>query len=175
MNYCPNCGAELLQGMNYCESCGENLDEFLESADEDAASSPDRGVGRRGSVDGAVDSRDSPERRSDRRESAESDDERRLRERVGESQQTVSDSFFNMTMALSGAYVLLMIMAISTAPSLGYLAVLCIVGSIVTMALDLSKIDSAVWDTSTARWVVGAVLLWIVVMPLYLYKRSQAV
>jgi len=58
------------------------------------------------------------------------------------------------------------------------LIVLAIVGTAIWVGLDASKRD---WSSangsggnSTATWVVGCILLWIVVFPLYLAKRGKA-
>src|SRR4051812_37910073 len=54
----------------------------------------------------------------------------------------------------------------------GLLVVLVVVGTIIWVAVDAPKRE---WPngSSTASWVIGCVLLWIVVFPIYLYKRSK--
>jgi hypothetical protein len=61
---------------------------------------------------------------------------------------------------------------------LGLLFALVVVGSIIWVGVDSSKRD---WSdvkgsggTSTTTWVVGCALLWIVIFPMYLFKRGNA-
>lgn len=49
-------------------------------------------------------------------------------------------------------------------------------GSIVWMGLDARKRDfsSSKFASKTWQWVVGALLVWIIVFPVYLFKRQNA-
>jgi hypothetical protein len=60
----------------------------------------------------------------------------------------------------------------------GLLIALAIVGSVIWVGFDASKRD---WSdvrgsggTGTGTWVVGCILLWIIVFPMYLVKRGNA-
>lgn len=53
------------------------------------------------------------------------------------------------------------------------LGVICVLVSLVTMYVDLRDLDERLWGTRPILWIVGALLLYIVVAPLYLYKRRQ--
>jgi hypothetical protein len=55
---------------------------------------------------------------------------------------------------------------------LGLLVLAVMVGSTIWIGFDASKRD---WNegSSTAVWVIGSLLLWIVVFPLYLVKRRR--
>jgi hypothetical protein len=57
---------------------------------------------------------------------------------------------------------------------LGLLFVLLVVCTIVWVGFDAPRHDFGPNGTGTATWVVGCILLWIVVFPVYLYKRSKA-
>ncbi|HEY7795235.1 MAG TPA: hypothetical protein VIA10_14615 [Gaiellaceae bacterium] len=49
-------------------------------------------------------------------------------------------------------------------------------GSIVWIGLDARKRDfsSSRFASKTWQWVVGAIFLWIIVFPVYLFKRGTA-
>ncbi len=51
-----------------------------------------------------------------------------------------------------------------------------LLGSIVWIGIDASKRDfsDSRFASKTWHWVVGALLLWIVVFPVYLFKRQNA-
>jgi hypothetical protein len=53
------------------------------------------------------------------------------------------------------------------------LIVLVVVGTTIWVGLDASKRD---WrgGSGTATWVVGCILLWIVIFPIYIVKRGRA-
>lgn len=57
--------------------------------------------------------------------------------------------------------------------SFGLLVLLVVVGTTIWVGVDASKRD---WSggSGTATWVIGCVLLWIVVFPIYLAKRGRA-
>ena len=52
------------------------------------------------------------------------------------------------------------------------LILLVVVGTTIWIGIDASKRD---WGdgSGTATWVIGCLLLWIVVFPMYLYKRGR--
>jgi hypothetical protein len=49
-------------------------------------------------------------------------------------------------------------------------------GSIIWIGVDASKRDfsDSRFASKTWQWVVGAIFLWIVVVPVYLWKRGSA-
>jgi heme/copper-type cytochrome/quinol oxidase subunit 2 len=59
------------------------------------------------------------------------------------------------------------------APTMALLILLLVLGTTVWVAVDANKRD---WSqgTSPTTWVIGMLLLWIVVFPVYLAKRGQA-
>lgn len=87
-----------------------------------------------------------------------------------------SESMFRMTAALVGGYFLFVIVGVGASiPALAGLGVLCLLASLVTMYLDLRELDEQLWGTRPILWVIGAALLYVVVGPLYVYKRRQVV
>jgi hypothetical protein len=56
---------------------------------------------------------------------------------------------------------------------LSFILVVGIIGSVIWVGVDASKRD---WGngSGTGTWVLGCILLWIVVFPVYLYKRGKA-
>jgi hypothetical protein len=51
-----------------------------------------------------------------------------------------------------------------------------VLGSIVWVGVDANKRDfsHSRFASKTWQWVVGAIFLWIVVLPVYLFKRRNA-
>ncbi len=51
-----------------------------------------------------------------------------------------------------------------------------LLGSIIWVGVDASKRDfsSSRFANKTWQWVVGAIFLWIIVFPVYLFKRGNA-
>lgn len=81
---------------------------------------------------------------------------------------------FNATVGLFAGWILFIILGGGGQnESLLGLAVLCLLASIITMYVDLRDLDKQLWDTSPILWAIGAALLYIVVTPLYIYKRRQ--
>ena len=58
--------------------------------------------------------------------------------------------------------------------SFGVLVLLVVVGTTIWVGLDSSRRDWGDRGSGTAGWVVGCLLLWIVVFPVYLSKRNKA-
>lgn len=87
---------------------------------------------------------------------------------------SVSDTMFKVTAGLVLGYFAFVILgvAISSNAVIG-LGVICVLVSLVTMYVDLRDLDERLWDTRPILWVIGALLLYIVVAPLYVYKRRQ--
>ena len=56
---------------------------------------------------------------------------------------------------------------------LGFIIVLVVVGTTIWVGVDASRRD---WQggSGTATWVIGCILLWIFVFPVYLAKRGKA-
>lgn len=57
--------------------------------------------------------------------------------------------------------------------SFGLLVLLVVVGTTIWVGVDASKRD---WSggSGTGTWVVGCILLWAIVFPVYLFKRGKA-
>jgi hypothetical protein len=140
---------------NYCSSCGTELESGAGfctncgTAVEDSGSGDEAGTGGATVPSGDVE--------------------------AGEPAVAADDSsMFTATAALVGGYFLFVIVGLGASiPALAGVGVLCLVASLVTMYLDLRDLDGKLWDTSPILWVIAAVLLYIVVAPLYLYKRRQ--
>jgi len=85
-----------------------------------------------------------------------------------------TDTFYTLTLGLSGLWLLFILLWLGTGAALySLLGLGCIVISLLTMVVDLSKVEGKLYDTSAPVWLLAAVVLWVVIMPIYLYKRSQ--
>lgn len=157
MNYCPECGNGIDSEASICNNCGESLiseSDTVTANQNESVSSPME-------VSSSSGSRDANTTGSQPTSS--------------ETIPEPPDIYYNATIALFGTYILLMIVAISGYTWAGILGVLCVIGSIITMALDISKIDKRIWDTSVVIWVLGMILVWIITMPIYIFKRYTEV
>lgn len=133
---------------NYCQNCGAGLGEVDEFCAECGTK-----VGVSGSSSDVAD---------EGSEAAE--------QRVDDS----SDTMFKATAGLVAGYFLFAILGIGISSNgLVGLAALCLIVSLVTMYVDMRDLKTRLWGTRPILWVIGAALLYIVVAPLYLYKRSQ--
>lgn len=85
-----------------------------------------------------------------------------------------SQTMYQATTGLVAGYFLFVILGVvvSTNALIG-IGVVCLFVSIVTMYVDLRDLEGHLWDTRPILWIIGAVLLYIVVAPLYIYKRRQ--
>jgi hypothetical protein len=60
---------------------------------------------------------------------------------------------------------------------MGYMLFLVVLGTIIWAGVDASKRDftqGKFLTSSTAAWVLGMILLWIVVFPVYVAQRGRA-
>lgn len=161
-NYCPECGEELSEwgdeALRYCPSCGQALqdaepDEEGEPREKAATEWPRAPTEDKANTSGTA---------------------------TGTGAAGVQTKWYRRTLwlflgALStfGAGVVVSPVSGSGAGLLFLLSFLLGIASIGTMYKDLASLEIELWDTRPALWVVGAVLLWIVIMPVYLYKRRQ--
>jgi hypothetical protein len=85
-----------------------------------------------------------------------------------------SDTMFKMTSGLVTGYFVFVVFGfgVSSNALIG-LGVVCLFVSLITMYVDLRDLDGRLWDTRPILWVIGSALLYIVVAPLYIYKRQQ--
>jgi hypothetical protein len=85
-----------------------------------------------------------------------------------------SDTMFHVTSGLVAGYFVFVIFGfgVSSNALIG-LGVVCLFVSLITMYVDLRDLDGRLWDTRPILWVIGSALLYIVVAPLYIYKRQQ--
>lgn len=62
------------------------------------------------------------------------------------------------------------------APLLTFAWYIAVLGSIVWVGVDASKRDfsDSRFANKTWQWVVGALFLWIIVFPVYLWRRQSA-
>lgn len=87
---------------------------------------------------------------------------------------TASDTMFKATAGLFIGYLAFVVIGVAaSSDALVGLGVICVLVSLVTMYVDLRDLDGRLWDTRPILWVIGALLLYIVVAPLYIYKRRQ--
>jgi len=84
-------------------------------------------------------------------------------------------NWFAITFALASLWALWVIQWVKTGWA-GYqsLAVMTVILSSMTMALDISRFDGWEADVPDKFWLLGALLAWLVVMPVYLIKRRQS-
>lgn len=161
--YCPGCGEELPgpvgDPLRYCPNCGRRLEQRAEGERQNQPQATPR----------SSQTAEDPGRPSGG-----------LREVEESAARTDSRSWYAYTSGLFfTAIILFMGGAIATdiasAIAGGLLVFSFILGfaSIATMYLDLRRLNGSLWDTRPLIWVVGAVLLWIVVLPLYVIKRHS--
>lgn len=83
-----------------------------------------------------------------------------------------SNTMFKATSGLIAGYFVFFILGfgISSNALIG-LGAVCLLVSLVTMYVDLRDLDGRLWGTRPILWVIGSALLYIVVAPLYVYKR----
>lgn len=85
-----------------------------------------------------------------------------------------SDTMFRVTAGLFVAYWAgAFLWGASGSDALLGLVVLSVPAAAIAMYVDLRDLDEPLWGTRPVVWAIGAVLLYIVVVPVYLYKRWQ--
>lgn len=95
-------------------------------------------------------------------------------ETVERTDSQASNTMFKATSGLIAGYFVFFIFGFSVSSNaLIGLGAISLLASLVTMYVDLRDLDSRLWNTRPILWVVGAALLYIVVAPLYVYKRRQ--
>ncbi|HVC85789.1 MAG TPA: hypothetical protein VNC40_00035 [Gaiellaceae bacterium] len=58
--------------------------------------------------------------------------------------------------------------------SFGLIVLLVVVGTTIWVGFDASRREWPEGKTGTGGWVIGCVLLWIVIFPIYLSRRNRA-
>lgn len=97
---------------------------------------------------------------------------RRETETVAESEG--SDFLYRLTIGLAVGYAILGMGSLLTRnQSLFFGAAVLLFASVATMYLDLRALDERLYGTRPILWAVGALLLYFVVLPIYVYKRHQ--
>lgn len=141
--YCSECGNKLDVGAKFCRGCGTELSPGDETTAPDPTPDPESGTTDTTAARPA-------------------------------SATETSSTMYRLTSGLVAGYFVFFVLGIivSSDAAVG-LAVLCVPISWVTMYVDLRGLDERLWSTRPIVWVVGAVLLYIVVAPLYVYKRRQ--
>lgn len=51
--------------------------------------------------------------------------------------------------------------------------VVLLIGSLIAMYLDLLNLETRMYDVRPVLWVVGAALMYFLVLPLYMYRRQR--
>lgn len=93
---------------------------------------------------------------------------------TGSGGAAASDTMFKVTAGLFVGYIAFVVLGVAASSNaLVGLGAICVLVSLVTMYVDLRDLDGRLWDTRPILWVIGALLLYIVVAPLYIYKRRQ--
>lgn len=163
-NFCPECGEELSEfgdkAPRYCPSCGR----ALRDAESDEEGEPQETPATQWPTSPAD---DEPETAADSEEPEV-------------SSEPLSD-WYRYTAVLFAAALILFLVGVATidvvsTASGGFLIFSAVSGvaAIVAMYMDLRELDRHLWETRPVIWVIGAVFLWVVVLPVYLYKRKQA-
>lgn len=85
-----------------------------------------------------------------------------------------SNTMFRVTSGLIVGYFVFVLLgaAISSNALIG-LGALCVLIALITMYVDLRDLEERLWETRPILWVIGALLLFVVIGPLYIYKRRQ--
>lgn len=83
-------------------------------------------------------------------------------------------TMFRATVGLFVGYLVFVVLGLVLLNSaLFVLAGVCVIISLITMYVDLIDLEGRLWDTRPVLWIVAGVLAYIVVTPLYVYKRRQ--
>ena len=81
---------------------------------------------------------------------------------------------FRVTSGLfAGYFVFVILGAIISNNALIGLGVFSLLISLVTMYVDLRNLEKRLWGIRPILWIIGALLLYIIVAPVYIYKRRQ--
>lgn len=163
-NFCPECGKELSEFGDevprYCPNCGRGLHD-TESGEE-------------------VEPQETP---APQWPTSPTDDEPETAAEPADSEvgpAPLSDWYRYAAVLFAAALILFLVgvatidMVSTASGGLLIFSGVSGVAAIVAMYMDLRELDRHLWDTRPVVWVIGAVLLWIVVLPVYLYKRRQA-
>lgn len=87
-----------------------------------------------------------------------------------------SDVAYQMAIAFALGYAITVIIGVVlTNISLFTVGVLLLFGSLVSMYLDLLNLETRLYDVRPILWMVGAILMYFLVFPLYVYKRQRVV
>ncbi|WP_431195448.1 double zinc ribbon domain-containing protein [Haloarcula argentinensis] len=177
MPYCTECGSEVDAASSYCRACGAPQGE--DAPDSDYSTQPITWVCKQcgtkaqrnktpcnecggfeyAKINATID--DAVASKTDSGSPPSPDGVR-------------TDLYYELTLALSGTWLFAILLWLTTSSvTYNWLALIGIIASTLTMYLDLSQINSEQWDTSKTAWALGALFLWVVVMPVYLYKRSR--
>jgi len=159
MNYCPECGAELLADSKFCHNCGFDI-RTIAADGEDIARDPSPGGEQRETEGVSVE----PPAHS-----------------LPDQPPRGFESGSNVPGAFIGAVFSTLLGAVA---GLGFLAngnqmlfiayLGCLGASVVCMATDLWTYDENLGGYSTWSWVIGSILLWIAFMPWYLFSRYKS-
>jgi len=142
--FCSECGTELDQGAQFCRSCGTRVSP---DANETVAESESAEVEMKSQTTGES---------GDLKESSS------------------SNTMFRVTSGLfAGYFVFVILGAIISNNALIGLGVFSLLISLVTMYVDLRNLEKRLWGIRPILWIIGALLLYIIVAPVYIYKRRQ--
>lgn len=161
--YCTNCGSAVADHDRYCSSCGETQNgggtrRETGGTDSAPAGAPDpQAAGRSGKQRRAIHSGQAPA----------GDRQAYLATVVG-ALAVVVLGFGSVLLAPGGEQEIPEHLA--WAFLLGFIGY---VASIVTMYVDLQSFDEPVWNPRTAIWIVTTIVLYIFVVPYYVYKRRK--
>lgn len=166
-NYCPSCGASLDDDAAFCTECGAEIGSgeamgASASTSDGPAASPGAESGSTASAAGGASPGTSTGSSAAAGASGASAEAGR------------SDTMFKATAGLVAGYFVFVIGGFAAgSDAVVGLGVICVLVSLVTMYVDLRDLEERLWGTRPILWIVGALLLYIVVAPLYLYKRRQ--
>lgn len=159
-DFCTECGAKLVGGEKFCSNCGNDL-RALQTGDareESTAQVPE------------PDSFPEPEPQPD-----SSDSGPPLTGGNQSAYHAVIASTLLWVVSLTVAYELHAPAAAGpmsgAAAGLYTLALLAWVASLIALYIDLDSLSGNLWRSSSAAWIIGAILGYIIAIPLYIFKR----
>lgn len=97
-----------------------------------------------------------------------------LADRIRSYLPTDTDRLYHATIVLTAGYAVSAILGmLTTNTDLFLFSLVLAIGSVISMYFDLFGLDTRLYDTRPALWVVGALLMYFLVVPIYIYKRAR--
>lgn len=97
-----------------------------------------------------------------------------LSDRIRSHLPTDTDRFYHAAIFLTVGYAVSAVLGmLTTDTNLFLFSLVLAIGSVISMYFDLFGLDTRLYDTRPSLWVVGALLMYFLVVPLYIYKRDR--